>query len=169
MTKAAGNVGYASAVVARAIGFLLFWLMLAGVNPADLPAAVIAVVAATWTSLHLLSPGTWRLSPIGVARLALRFPIQSVIAGVDVAWRALDPKLPLRPGFVTFRSQIPPGTGRDAFCTLASLMPGTLPVGSDEQGTLLVHALDVGRPVVAQLAGEEALCVEALGGRPAHG
>jgi multicomponent Na+:H+ antiporter subunit E len=169
MTKAATSGGNAAAAVTRAIGFLVFWLMLAGVNPADLPAAVIAVVAATWTSLHLLPPGTWRLSPIGVARLALRFPVQSVIAGVDVAWRALDPKLPLRPGFVTFRSQIPPGTGRDAFCTLASLMPGTLPVGSDEQGTLLVHCLDVGRPVVAQLAGEEALCVEALGGRHANG
>lgn len=169
MTRAAKPVGLVSAAIARATGFLAFWLMLAGVNPADLPAAVIAVVAATWTSLHLLPPGTWRLSPIGVAKLALRFPVQSVIAGVDVAWRALDPKLPLRPGFVTFRSQISPGTGRDAFCTLASLMPGTLPVGSDEQGTLLVHCLDVGRPVVAQLAGEEARCVEAVGGRHADG
>ena len=75
------STGPVSAAVVRASGFLVFWLMLAGVNPADLPAAAIAVVAATWTSLHLLPPGTWRLSPIGVARLALRFPVQSVVAG----------------------------------------------------------------------------------------
>ena len=120
--------------------------------------------AATWTSLRLLPPGRWRVSPLGLARLALRFPRQSVMAGVDVARRALDPRLPLRPGFVTYRRGLPPGPARDAFCALASLLPGTLPVGTNEDGTLLVHCLDVEQPVAAQLAAEEALFVRALGG-----
>ncbi len=153
-----------SATVVRAIGFLVFWLMLAGVNPADLPAAALAVAAATWTSLHLLPPGTWRLSPVGLARLVLRFPLQSVVAGVDVARRALDPRLPLRPGFVACPARLPPGTARDAFCTLTSLLPGTLPAGTGQDGTLLIHCLDVGLPVAAQLAREEALFADALCG-----
>ena len=156
-----------SVMVVRAIGFFVFWLMLAGVNPADLPAAALAVAGATWTSLHLLPPGTWRLSPVGLARLVLRFPLQSVVAGVDVARRALDPRLPLRPGFVACPARLPPGTARDAFCTLTSLLPGTLPAGTGKDGTLLIHCLDVGQPVAAQLGREEALFAGALcGGVP---
>jgi multicomponent Na+:H+ antiporter subunit E len=150
------------AAVARACGFLVLWLMLAGADPADLPAAAVAVAAATWTSLRLLPPGAGRLSPVGLARLAGRLPYQSVIAGVDVARRALDPRLPLRPGVVACPSQCPPGTVRDAFCALTSLLPGTLPAGTDESGALLVHCLDISQPVAAQLAMEEALFIRAL-------
>jgi multicomponent Na+:H+ antiporter subunit E len=147
----------------RAAGFIIFWLVLAGIEPGDLPAAAVAVAVATFVSLRLLPPGRCRLSPLGVARLALRFPSQAVIAGVDVAWRALDPRLPLRPGFVTFTPRLPPGGARDAFCALASLMPGTVPADANEDGTLLVHCLDVGQPAAAQLAVEEAVFMQALG------
>jgi multicomponent Na+:H+ antiporter subunit E len=146
----------------RAVGFLVFWLVLAGINPGDLPAAAVAVAAATFVSLHLLPPGRRHLSPLGVTRLALRFPFQAVIAGVDVARRALDPRLPLRPGFVTYSPRLPPGNARDAFCALASLMPGTLPADTDADGTLLVHCLDIGQPAAAQLAVEEACFMRAL-------
>ena len=156
-------VGRFPAVFVRATGFLVFWLMLAGPNPADLPAAAVTVAAATWTSLRLLPPGARHLSPVGVARLLRRLLHQSVFAGVDVARRALDPRLPLRPGIVAYPSQCPPGTTRDAFCTLTSLLPGTLPAGTDESGALLVHCLDIGQPVAANLAVEEALFIRALG------
>jgi multicomponent Na+:H+ antiporter subunit E len=92
----------------------------------------------------------------------LRFPVQAVIAGVDVARRALDPRLPLRAGFVTYSPRLPPGIARDAFCALASLMPGTLPADTGADGTLLVHCLDIGQPAVEQLALEEARFMRAL-------
>jgi hypothetical protein len=38
-----------------------------------------------------------------------------------------------------------------------------LPAGSDENGALLVHCLDVGQPVAANLAREEALFSRAIG------
>ena len=110
-------------------------------------------------SLRLLPPSRWQLSPSGIARLALRFPFQALIAGVDVARRAFDPRLPLRPGFVTFAPRLSPGLARDAFCALASLMPGTLPADTNDDGTLLVHCLDVDQPAAAQLAVEEALFI----------
>ena len=88
--------------VTRAVGFLGLWLLLAGADPGDLPAVVVAVAAATWTSLHLLPPSGWRPRPAAMTRFALRFLRQSVVAGSEIAWRALDPRLPLRPGFIVY-------------------------------------------------------------------
>jgi multicomponent Na+:H+ antiporter subunit E len=153
----------ASAVMARAVGFLAFWVALAGAHLGDLPAAVVAVVAATWTSLRLLPPGDWRPRFPALAALVLRFFGQSVVAGVDVGWRALHPRLPLRPGFVVYPVGLPSGPARYTFCSLTSQVPGTVPAGPAEGGGLLVHCLDVGQPVVAQLAAEEAMLVRALG------
>ena len=142
----------------RAAWFFGLWLVLAGADPADLPAAALAVVAATWTSLRLLPPGRSRFSLPALARVALRFLYQSVVAGLDVARRALDPRLPLRPGFVAYPVGFPPGAARNVFATLTSLLPGTVPAG-DEDGRLVYHCLDIDQPVVSQLAAEEAALV----------
>ena len=91
--------------------------------------------------------------------LVLRFLRQSIVAGADVARRALDPRLPLRPGVIAYPVQLEPGATRNTFCTLSSLLPGTLPAGSD---ALLVHCLDIGEPIVAQLTEEERLLVRAV-------
>lgn len=155
--------------VTRAAAFLGLWLVLSGVGPAGLPVGAMAAVLATWASLRLLPAGTWRPQPASLVRLALRFLRQSVIAGVDVAWRALDPRLPLRPGFVSFPARLPLGTARNAFCTLTSLLPGTVPAGSDESGSVVVHCLDVRQPVLADLTAEEALLMRAIGRAPANG
>jgi multicomponent Na+:H+ antiporter subunit E len=153
------------AILWRAVAFLALWLILVGgADPADRPAGIIAIVAATWASLRLLPPGGARPSPISLVRLALRFLRQSIVAGIDVAWRALDPRLPLRPGFVVYPARLPPGPALNAFCALTSLAPGTLPAGPDESGAIVIHCLDVGQPVAAHLAADEKLFVQALGG-----
>ena len=159
-SDAAGGV--AVRACARAAGFLVLWLVLAGADVADLPAAAVAVVAATWTSLRLLPPGSSRPSPGALAELTLRFAYQSVAAGVDVAWRALDPRLPLRPGFARYPVGFAPGPARNAFTTLTSLLPGTVPAGA-ERGHIVYHCLDVEQPVMSQLAAEEAVLARALG------
>jgi len=163
MNDSSGAAGSAAVrAFARAAGFLVLWLVLAGADPADLPAAAVAVVAATWTSLRLLPPGSSRLAPSALAKLTLRFAYQSVAAGVDVAKRALDPRLPLRPGFVRYPVRFPPGPARNAFATLTSLLPGTVPAGA-EPGLIVYHCLDVEQPVMSQLAAEEAALARALG------
>ncbi len=48
-------------------------------------------------------------------------------------------------------------------------MPGTLPADTNEDGTLLVHCLDMDQPVAAQMAVDEELFTRALGGSPDHG
>ena len=102
--------------MARTVGFFGFWAILAGLDIADVMVGIPASVMAAWVSLRLLPPGQWRLRPFALAQLLLRFLRQSVAAGIDVAWRALDPRLPLRPGFVAYQPQLPQGAG--AKCVL---------------------------------------------------
>jgi multicomponent Na+:H+ antiporter subunit E len=148
----------------RTAAFLGFWLILFGLRPADFVVAALAALGATWVSLRLLSPGQFKVRPVALIELVLRFLYKSIVAGIDVARRALDPRLPLRPGFVIYHTHLLPGLTRSAFCAETSLLPGTLSCGSDEKGGLVIHCLDVTQPVVEQLAAEETLCTRALGG-----
>jgi multicomponent Na+:H+ antiporter subunit E len=153
----------ARAAGVRWTAFLCLWLAIFHVEPATIPIGALTAAAATWTSLRLLPPGRVRLRPLALARLSLRFVRQSAIAGTDVARLALDPRLPLRPGFVRCPLRLPPGTAREGFCTLASLLPGTLPVGSDPDAALRVHCLDVGQDVATEISAEETAFLVATG------
>ena len=99
MNDSSGAAGSAALrACARAAGFLVLWLVLAGADVADLPAAAVAVVAATWTSLRLLPPGSSRPSPSALAELTLRFAYQSVAAGAErghVVYHCLDVEQPV--------------------------------------------------------------------------
>ena len=158
------SLSLARGAVARAALFLVFWLMISGWAPTDLPVGLAAVALATWTSLRFLPPKGSRFRLASSAALAASFLRQSVVSGTHVAWRALNPRLRLDPGLVACPLRLPPGGQRSAFCALSSLMPGTLPTGTDEQGALLVHCLDIGQPVAANLKAEERLFIRAVGG-----
>ena len=88
--------GSRRSVTARAVGFCLSGRLLSGGDPVDLVPAVVAALAAAGVSMRLLPAGATAACGRRLARLVLRFLRQSVIAGVDVARRALDPRLPLR-------------------------------------------------------------------------
>jgi multicomponent Na+:H+ antiporter subunit E len=163
------NLALFRPAVVRAVGFLVVWIVLTGGNPADLGAGAVAALAATWASLRLLPPSTSRMQLSAFARLVLRFVRQSVVAGVDVARRALDPRLPLHPGFVVYPVGLPRGPARHVFTTLMSLLPGTVPTGADARSQLLVHCLDSEQPVAAQLAAEEAVFARVIAEAPSDG
>ena len=146
----------ATVAAVRAVGFFVFWLMLAGRDPDDLIVGMVSAVLATWASMLLLPPSGRRLHPMAILAFTGHFLVQSLRAGWDVALCAFKPSLPLRPGFVTFRSRIASPETRAAFLGVSSLMPGTLPCGVDESGATIVHALDVSRPIAADLAADEA-------------
>jgi multicomponent Na+:H+ antiporter subunit E len=161
--------GTLGSAISRAAGFFCFWLLLTDADAGDLAAGLVAAVAATWASLRLMPAQQWNLRPIKLTGFFLHFLRQSIAAGIDVAQRALDPRLRLQPGFVVYQARLPPGTKRDAFCAIMSLLPGTLPCGPAEGNGLSIHCLDVTQPVVEQLAAEEALCMQALGGAQRNG
>jgi len=151
--------------VLRAGGFLVLWIALIGWKPVDLGMGMLTAAAATWLSLTLLPPRprAGRVSLLAVLRLAEHFLRQSVVAGLDVARRAFDPRMPLQPGFVSYPLSFPPGPARNVFASWTSLMPGTVPVADDGKA-LLYHCLDVGQPISKQLGIEEALLAKLFDG-----
>jgi multicomponent Na+:H+ antiporter subunit E len=151
--------------LARGASLFGLSVVLMGPAPADLVVGALTAAAATWVSLRLLPAESLRVRPIALPGLALRFGWQSVRAGLDVARRALAPKVSLNPGFVSYRVGFPPGPARNAFAALTSLLPGTVPAG-DDRGAILYHCLDVDQPVLEELAAEEAVLARALGGAP---
>ena len=153
------------ATATRACAFLALWVVLIGAGWGDLVVGVLTAGAAAWVSVRLLSPGSIPLRPMALPSLALRFAWTSVVAGWDIARRALDPRLPVRPGFVAYPVGFARGPVRNVFTTLTSLLPGSVPAGEDG-GVLLYHCLDVEQPVAAQLAEEEAVLSRALRGSP---
>jgi multicomponent Na+:H+ antiporter subunit E len=161
--------GTLGSAISRAIGFFGFWLVLTGADAGDLAAGLVAAVAATWASLRLMPPQQWDLRPIRLGEFVLHFLRQSIVAGTDVALRALAPRLSLRPGFVVYQARLPPDAERNAFCAIISLLPGTLPCGPAEGDGLAIHCLDVTLPVVEQLTAEESLFVQASGGAQRNG
>ena len=153
----------ARAAAVRALGLLALWILLIGTDPADLAIGVPTAVLATFASLRSMPPSGGRARVGALAAIALRLPFQSLAAGFDVAWRALHPRLPLRPGVVLHPLRLPPGLARDAFCALTSVVPGTVPSGLDARGALVVHCIDLEQPVAQQLAANEARVARALG------
>lgn len=160
----AGTIA-ARVAVTRGIGLLVVWIVIAGVSLSDLAAGIVAVMIATWVSLVLYPPGAEQIRFVPSMRLGFRLLIDSVVAGSDVARRALDPRLPLNPGLIRYSTLLARGPTQATFKTIICLVPGTLSIGSAPDGTLLVHCLDVAQPVVPGLARNEALLLGALGRR----
>jgi multicomponent Na+:H+ antiporter subunit E len=164
-----GAPGTRASALSRTVAFFCFWLVLTNAAPADLVPGLLVAVAASWVSLRLMPAAMGRLRPISFVKFLAHFLHQSIVAGTDVALRALHPRMPLRAGFVVYRTHLPTGTRRNVFCAITSLMPGTLPCGSADDNGLTVHCLDVTQPVLEQLSAEEALCIQTLGEAPRDG
>jgi multicomponent Na+:H+ antiporter subunit E len=148
--------------VVRGLAYLALWLVLMpSAKPADLVIGILSAAAATFVSMRLLPPATGCVNFAALLMLAPHFLWESVKAGVDVARRALAPRLQLAPGFVNCPLDFPPGLARNTFATITSMMPGTVPVGEDNDA-LVYHCLDTAEPVVDQLWKEEELLSRAL-------
>lgn len=152
----------ARTVLSRGALFLGLWLVLMpSLKPADLAVGLIATVAATWTSVRLMPPEVGRVRLLALLAFVPHFLWQSVLAGVDVARRALSPRMPLKAGFVVCPLSLPPGLARNDFVSIMSLMPGSVPV-DESTDAVVFHCLDTDQPVAQQMAKEEQLLSGAL-------
>lgn len=161
--------GISRAFVLRALLYLGVWIVVdQSAKPSHLVVGLLASAAAAWASVRLLPPASGRVRMGALVLLLPRFLWQSLVAGLDVARRAFAPRLDLQPGFVEYRTQLPPGSARSAFELIASLMPGS--VASDEREQIIeFHCLDVRQPVAEQLAAEERSYAKALLPGQPHG
>jgi multicomponent Na+:H+ antiporter subunit E len=146
--------------------YLVVWMVIAGGDADDILPGLGAAALATWASLRLMPPDPAGGSVRWLAALGLlaRFVRVSVLAGFDVARRALAPRMRLAPGYVRYPPQLPPSDARSLFQAMTSQMPGTIPSGTEPSGAIAYHCLDASQPVAAQLAEEESRLLDALGG-----
>ena len=159
-----------SSAITRWIGFLVFWMLLASPDWAGpaidsavaMAVGVLAAAAATWTSLRLLPPMPGRLRFGALARLALLLLWQSVVSSVVVLLQAFSPRPSITPGFLVYPARLAPGTARATFGALTAMVPGTAPVGTDGDGAMVYHCLDLSQPVEDDLAIVETLLIETL-------
>lgn len=63
--------------------------------------------------------------------------------GVDVSYRVLHPRMPIRPGIVRIRSVLETDTGRTVLANCITLTPGTLTIDVTAEGVFYIHWLNV--------------------------
>jgi multicomponent Na+:H+ antiporter subunit E len=126
--------------VQTAVALFIAWMALDGLDNLALGAvfSLIGAAAGVW-----LVPGEsypWR--PVHMLFFAAYFVRASFVGGVDVAFRALHPRMPITPEVSTFKLDLDAGLPRTLMVAVISLLPGTLSVQLlEDSNELEVHAL----------------------------
>jgi multicomponent Na+:H+ antiporter subunit E len=106
----------------------------------------VPVIAAAALASAALQPRPWQLRPVRAFGLLAWFLRRALVAGFDVALRALRTQPRLAPGFVWLRLRLPHSGSRVLLADALSLLPGTL--SADLRGQELeLHVLDCSAPV----------------------
>lgn len=134
----------------------LLWSVLTGANLDSWIVGVPVLIVTTWVASFLPPPGPLALRPLGLVRFGLHFLFHSLAGAVDVAWRSLDPRLPIDPGIVEYRVTLQPLRARLFFLGVINLLPGSVSAELRDQ-ILTVHVIDVQRPVRRHLRSLESV------------
>ena len=134
-----------AAFPSRLLVFGAFWWILTdGATTWDAWAiGVPAIVAAAATSAALLPPTGW--SWTGALRFSAFFVVESVRGALDVARRALAPRMPIAPDVERHALAVEPEFAQVAVANISSLLPGSLAIELDEH-RLEIHTLDALHP-----------------------
>ncbi len=117
---------------------VLWWLFTEG-QPGAWWVGIPAVLLATLVSLFMVPHMAIRISAL--LRFIPFFLRYSFAGGLDVACRALHPRLPITPELVDYSLKLSRGLPRGLMMNMVSLLPGTLSAQIDND-VLRVHVLD---------------------------
>lgn len=138
----------------RGAAFLLLWWALTEGTGGFAVAAVVAPLA-VWATFTLGPPHRGRLCVAGLLRFATFFLRQSLIGGLDVARRALDPRLPIAPGLYEYPVHLTAERARVLLANSLSLVPGTVSAEL-HANHIRLHVLDERLPIERTLRRLEA-------------
>ena len=140
-----------SLVLTRAVLATLGWWVLTegAIDWSWAAVGVPTIAASAWVSAALMPPLGW--SWRGLGRFAVFFVRESLLGGIDVARRALDPRMPLDPHVAREPLRMHTDTARVMVANTLGLLPGSLAIEVDAD-ELLVHALDAGMNVDDSIA-----------------
>jgi multicomponent Na+:H+ antiporter subunit E len=148
-----GRISLAPAL-SRATLFAVLWLLLSGGVMDGWAYGAAAAALAAWLSLRLYTPGQPRVRVWRAAVFAPMLLVRGFLGGLDVARCALDPRLPVRPGWTVLRLRRQFAPANVLLGGVISILPGSLAAGPDE-GTMNVHMLNAESAASDSLAQEE--------------
>ncbi|MCF7929607.1 MAG: Na+/H+ antiporter subunit E [Spirochaetales bacterium] len=134
-------------IIVLAVILALVWIMLTGVENRD--EWIVGGIALVLTVLVFFRPagvyGGLRCSPKGIVLIPVYLVVflwELIKSNLDVAVRVLNPRLPINPGIVRFKTKMDSDLGKLILANSITLTPGTLTVDVEDD-TLTVHWIDV--------------------------
>ena len=135
-------------VVALIIWILVAWPFADG--KIDLQVMIAGVIASIFVAIlfHEILPKEHRIftSPVRVFWVLFFLPVffyYLMKANLDVVYRALHPKMPIKPGIVKIKTNLKTESGITALANCITLTPGTLTVDLTNDGFLYIHWINV--------------------------
>ena len=139
-------------IVSRGVLFSIIWWILTDGATLSWWIGVPAVSLAVITSAALLPPVPFVWYEL--LRFTPSFLLRSLLGGMDVAWRAFHPAMPIAPDLVEYPLRLPPGLQRVFLANTISLLPGTLSAELGEN-CLTVHVLDGRKDISSEIGAVE--------------
>ena len=129
------------------IVFFLVWLgFTTSLDPQELvTGAVLSFIIAIFSYKTFTDYGLKYFSPkkiFYIVKFLIVFLIALVKANWDVAKRVINPKLPINPGIVTYKTELTSDTAKVFLANAITLTPGTLTVDIIDDN-LYIHWIDV--------------------------
>ena len=135
-------------VLAFLTWILLTWPVADGKIDVQVVAAGLIASAIVSVLFHEILPKEHHIfiSPVRIFWFLLYVPVffyYVVKANIDVVYRALHPKMPIKPGIVKIKTNLKTASGITALANSITLTPGTLTVDLTDDGFLYVHWINV--------------------------
>lgn len=135
-------------VLAFIVWTLLTWPFVEGA--VDIQVVVAGLIASVFVAFifHEILPKEHHIfiSPVRIFWLIVYVPVLFYYitkANFDVVYRALHPRMPIKPGIVKIRTNLKTDSGITALANSITLTPGTLTVDLTDEGFLYVHWINV--------------------------
>lgn len=140
----------------------IVWWVISDRESASWIMGIPAIALAIFVAMVLPPPEQckWRIR--GALRFIPIFFVRSLRGGVDVAIRALHPRMPLYPGLVHYSLRLKHRSAQIFLVNTVSLMPGTLSVELEED-CLTLQALDIHSPIEKEIREMETLIAAIFG------
>jgi len=130
-------------IVSFAIWLLLTWTVYL---PSVIIGVIVSLIVSFWFADLFIKHAENFFQVKRFLYLLLYIPIfifYCILANLDVAYRVLHPRLPIRPGIVKVKTSLSTITGRVALANSITLTPGTLTVDLTDDGYIYVHWINV--------------------------
>lgn len=136
--------------VFRATALGVVWWLLTGGGLLSWMIGIPAIILSLMVTRFLPSMPSFHFRIGGAFHFLSFFLQQSILSGIDVAMRTINPKCALAPNLIKYKFQISNGFARIFFTNTISLLPGTLSVDILDEN-ILIHVLDEKYPNLENL------------------